>query len=57
MIFGAVLRSPHAHAKIKNIDTSKAENMNGVFVMTAKDLLDLQINREEILKNQDLKNT
>ena len=39
MIFGAVLRSPHAHANIKNIDTSKAENMNGVFaVMTAKDL-------------------
>ncbi|GIS28364.1 MAG: hypothetical protein CM15mP129_05610 [Chloroflexota bacterium] len=39
MIYGAVLRSPHAHAKIKNIDTSKAENMNGVFaVMTAKDL-------------------
>ena len=39
MIYGAVLRSPHAHAKIKNIDISKAENMNGVFaVMTAKDL-------------------
>ena len=39
MIFGAVLRRPHAHANIKNIDTSKAENMNGVFaVMTAKDL-------------------
>ena len=39
MIYGAVLRSPHAHAKIKNIDTSKAENTNGVFaVMTAKDL-------------------
>ena len=39
MIYGAVLRSPYAHAKIKNIDISKAKNMNGVFaVMTAKDL-------------------
>jgi CO/xanthine dehydrogenase Mo-binding subunit len=39
MLIGAVLRSPHAHAKIKSIDTSKAEGMNGVFaVMTAKDL-------------------
>ena len=39
MIYGAVLRSPHAHAKIKSIDTTEAENTNGVFaVMTAKDL-------------------
>ena len=39
MIYGAVLRSPHAHAKIKKIDISVAEKMKGVFaVMTAKDL-------------------
>ncbi|MEX2446533.1 MAG: hypothetical protein WD734_04265, partial [Dehalococcoidia bacterium] len=25
MLYGAVLRSPHAHARIKRIDTSKAE--------------------------------
>ena len=25
MIWGKILRSPHAHARIKNIDTSKAE--------------------------------
>ncbi|UYV36637.1 xanthine dehydrogenase family protein molybdopterin-binding subunit [Rhodobacteraceae bacterium D3-12] len=30
MLWGAVLRSPHAHAKIINIDTSAAEAMQGV---------------------------
>ena len=25
MLFGKVLRSPHAHARIRSIDTSKAE--------------------------------
>ena len=30
MIYGKVLRSPHAHAKIKNIDLSKALAMPGV---------------------------
>ena len=39
MLIGAVLRSPHAHARIKNLDTTDAEKMDGVFaVMTAKDL-------------------
>ena len=39
LIWGEVLRSPHAHAKIKSIDTSKAEKMNGVFaVITSKDI-------------------
>ena len=38
LIWGSVLRSPHAHAVIKSIDTSAAEKMDGVFaVMTAKD--------------------
>jgi CO/xanthine dehydrogenase Mo-binding subunit len=33
-----VLRSPHAHAVIKSIDTSKAEALAGVkAVVTAKD--------------------
>ena len=41
MIWGRVLRSPHAHARIKSIDTSKAEALKGVkAVMTAKDLPD-----------------
>ncbi|HIN05849.1 MAG TPA: xanthine dehydrogenase family protein molybdopterin-binding subunit, partial [Dehalococcoidia bacterium] len=39
MLVGKVLRSPHPHAKIKSIDTSKAEAMAGVFaVVTASDL-------------------
>ena len=38
-LHGAVLRSPHAHAKILSIDTSKAEAMEGVHaVVTAEDL-------------------
>ena len=28
MIYGDVFRSPHDHAKIKNIDNSKSENKN-----------------------------
>jgi CO/xanthine dehydrogenase Mo-binding subunit len=39
MIYGKVLRSPHAHAKILSIDTSAAEKLPGVkAVMTANDL-------------------
>ena len=30
MIWGRVLRSPHAHARIKKIDTGNAEAMPGV---------------------------
>lgn len=30
MLFGKILRSPHAHAKVKSIDTSAAEAMPGV---------------------------
>jgi CO/xanthine dehydrogenase Mo-binding subunit len=38
MAHGAVLRSPHAHARILSIDTSRAEAMPGVFaVITAAD--------------------
>jgi CO/xanthine dehydrogenase Mo-binding subunit len=39
MVWGKVLRSPHAHALIKKIDTSKAEALQGVLaVMTGDDL-------------------
>jgi CO/xanthine dehydrogenase Mo-binding subunit len=39
MLTGAVLRSPHAHAKIIKIDTSGADKMDGVFAtMTSEDL-------------------
>jgi xanthine dehydrogenase YagR molybdenum-binding subunit len=30
MLFGKIVRSPHAHAKVKSIDTSAAEQMPGV---------------------------
>jgi CO/xanthine dehydrogenase Mo-binding subunit len=39
MIYGKLLRSPHAHAKILSIDISKALALPGVFaVITGKDL-------------------
>ncbi|MEX0717549.1 MAG: xanthine dehydrogenase family protein molybdopterin-binding subunit [Planctomycetaceae bacterium] len=39
MLHGAVLRSPHAHAKIHSIDTSEAERVPGVrAIVTAADL-------------------
>jgi CO/xanthine dehydrogenase Mo-binding subunit len=38
MLWGKILRSPHAHARIVSIDTSKAEKIAGVrAVVTAKD--------------------
>ena len=42
LIWASIVRSPHAHAVIKNIDTSAAEKVDGVFaVMTGKDLPNL----------------
>src|SRR5256885_3492479 len=42
MIWGKVLRSPHPHARIKSIDTSKAEALLGVkAVITSRDFSDL----------------
>ncbi len=39
MLYAAMLRSPHAHAKIKRLDTSKAEKLPGVrAVVTSADL-------------------
>ncbi|MBL8062098.1 MAG: molybdopterin-dependent oxidoreductase, partial [Anaerolineales bacterium] len=39
MLYAKVLRSPHAHARIKNIDSSKALELKGVVsVLTWKDL-------------------
>ncbi|MGD8741167.1 MAG: xanthine dehydrogenase family protein molybdopterin-binding subunit [Desulfobacterales bacterium] len=38
MLVGRILRSPHPHARILNIDTSRAEQLNGVkAVITARD--------------------
>ncbi len=42
MLYGVVLRSPHAHARIVSIDTRQAEALHGVkAVVTAADLPDL----------------
>ena len=47
MLHASVLRSPHAHARIKSIDTSKAEALEGVrAVVTGQDLA---LNAEEQL--------
>ena len=41
MLYGRVLRSPHAHARIRTIDTSRAEALPGVkAVITGADLPD-----------------
>ena len=38
MLVGRIMRSPHPHARILNIDTSRAEQLNGVkAVITAQD--------------------
>lgn len=43
LLYGKVLRSPHAHARIKRIDTSAAEKLPGVHaVVTAADLPNLR---------------
>ena len=37
LLHGKILRSPHAHANIKNIDTSKAEALPGVLAAVTFD--------------------
>ena len=42
MLWGKILRSPHAHARIVKIDTSKAEALKGVYaVCSAADFPDI----------------
>jgi CO/xanthine dehydrogenase Mo-binding subunit len=49
LLHGKVLRSPHAHAKIKSIDTSRAEAYPGVkAVVTARDLPLASLTREQL---------
>ena len=61
-LVGKVLRSPHAHAEIRSIDTSKALALNGVkAVITAADFPDqanlivptgeMQVNMRDITRN------
>ena len=37
MLIGRILRSPHAHARIRKIDTSKAEKLEGVKAVITRD--------------------
>ena len=37
LLHGAILRSPHAHARIKSIDTSAAEKLPGVKAVVTRD--------------------
>lgn len=49
MLYGAVLRSPHAHARIHSIDTSAAAALPGVrAVVTAADLPELESKISEL---------
>lgn len=44
MLYGRILRSPHAHARIKKIDVSKAKKLAGVVdVVTAADVPNLSL--------------
>ncbi len=36
MAYGKILRSPHAHARIKRLDTEKAENLPGVYAVLSR---------------------
>jgi CO/xanthine dehydrogenase Mo-binding subunit len=56
MIWGKVLRSPHPHARIKSIDTSKAEALPGVkAVVTARDIVEFPLDKSVMLGIQDMR--
>ena len=56
MIWGKVLRSPHPHARIKSINTSKAEALAGVkAVVTGKDFVDFPVDKSVMLGIQDMR--
>ena len=56
MIWGKVLRSPHAHARIKSINTAKAAALPGVkAVVTSKDIVDFPLDKSVMLGIQDMR--
>jgi CO/xanthine dehydrogenase Mo-binding subunit len=56
MIWAKVLRSPHPHARIKSINTAKAEALPGVkAVITAKDIVDFPLDKSVMLGIQDMR--
>jgi CO/xanthine dehydrogenase Mo-binding subunit len=55
MVYGRLLRSPYAHAKISSIDTSHAEALPGVVaVLTGNDVLDINPYYGHALKDRPL---
>jgi CO/xanthine dehydrogenase Mo-binding subunit len=56
MLWGKILRSPHAHARIKSINLDKAAALPGVkAVMSAKDLVDFPLDKSVMLGIQDMR--
>src|SRR5258708_9275195 len=56
MIWGKVKRSPHPHARIRSIDTSKAEALPGVkAVVTARHVVDFPIDKSVMLGIRDMR--
>ena len=52
---GKILRSPHAHARIRSIDTSAAKALNGVLaVITAEDVPDNKFSFYDFLKDKHI---
>ncbi len=52
MLTGRILRSPHAHARIKRIDTSKAEALSGVkAVVTRADFGEVPADVADVMDN------
>src|SRR6201993_1884638 len=50
MIWGKILRSPHPHARIKSINTAKAEALPGVkAVVTSKDIVDFPLEKGALM--------
>jgi CO/xanthine dehydrogenase Mo-binding subunit len=55
-IYGKVLRSPHPHARIRSIDTSKALALPGVkAVVTSKDFVEFPVDKAVPLGIQDMR--
>jgi CO/xanthine dehydrogenase Mo-binding subunit len=55
MVYGRVLRSPFAHARIRSIDTSAAKRLSGVVaVLTGDDVLDINPYYGHAIKDRPL---
>ena len=56
MIWGSVLRAPHAHANIRSINTAKALALPGVkAVVTAQDIVSFPLDKSVMLGIQDMR--